>query len=307
MELSVVIVCWNVKDYLQKCLASVYRETAGVSFEIFVVDNASKDGSVEMVRELFPSVKVIANKENLGFARANNLALKQCAGEYVLFLNPDTEIKNKAVEKLLEFLKANPGAAVAAPKLIHEDGRVQLLCRNFPSPATDLGESLFLDIAFPKSQFFNHCFMGEWKHDSTREVEQPAGACLLVRMESLKKTGFYDERFFLYYEDVDLCYRIKKAGGKIFLLHDVLVVHHGCKSSIQIENESFNWGLESRIKFFRKHYGKAGVFILGSNLVIRTLLVYLVIGPLSLIIKRPRNIKVVRKIVGSLWRAYLKT
>jgi len=306
MDVSIVIVNWNVKEYLKKCISSVYRETKGLTYEIFMVDNASVDGSVEMVRELFPEVKVIANEKNLGFSRANNQALEKCAGEYVLFLNPDTELKDNSIEKLLKFIKAGPKVAIAAPKLIYEDGRLQLLCRNFPSPLTDLSEALFLDYLFPKSEFFNHYFMGFWPHDSTREVCQPAGACLLVRMDVLKKIGFYDERFFMYYDDVDLCYRIKKAGWKIFLVHDILVVHHGSKSSVQAPTESVDWGMESKVKYLRKHYGRAGLVMIGFNLVLRTVLVYGFYNQLHYITGRPRNIKVVREVVRVLWKAYIK-
>ena len=238
MDVSIIIVSFNVKEYLEKCLASVYRETRGLSFEIFVVDNASSDDSVGMVRELFPEVMLILNRGNYGFAAANNSALKECTGNFVLFLNPDTEIKENAIEKLLKYMKANPSVAVAAPKLLNEDGSLQLLSKKFPSLYSDYMEALFLDAAFPKSKIFNPLFMGLWPHDSTRDVDQPAGACLLVSMYMLIKAGFYDENFFMYYEDVDLCLRIKKAGGRIVFLHDAAVVHHGGKSSEQQPAES---------------------------------------------------------------------
>ncbi|OGF45664.1 MAG: hypothetical protein A2452_01415 [Candidatus Firestonebacteria bacterium RIFOXYC2_FULL_39_67] len=306
MDVSIIIVSWNVKEYLQKCIASVYRETVELSFEIFLVDNASKDGSVEMVRREFPEVKIIANSENQGFARANNRALEKCTGEYVLFLNPDTEIKENAIGKLMKFIKADPRAAAAAPKLIYEDGRLQLICMNFPSPFTDLMETFHLNVAFPRSRFFNYYEMGLWPHDSTREVDQPAGACLMVKMEVLKKIGFYDERFFMYYDDVDLCYRIKKSGGRIFLVHDILVVHHGCKSSSQNPEGSSRWISESKIKFFRKHYGRTGSFLFGCNLVMRTIIVYVLFNLSHLIIGRPKHIKIVRGRVVNLWKDYLK-
>ncbi|OGF49462.1 MAG: hypothetical protein A2231_12285 [Candidatus Firestonebacteria bacterium RIFOXYA2_FULL_40_8] len=306
MDVSVIIVSWNVKDYLQKCLASVYRGTKGVSFEIFVVDNASTDGSADMVKREFPEVKVILNSENHGFARANNQALEKCAGEYVLFLNPDTEIKENAVEQLVKFLGSKQDAAAAAPKLIYEDGRLQLLSKSFPSLFTELMESLFLDNAFPKSRFFNRIFMGNWEHDSTREVDHPAGACLMVKMDILKKTGFFDEEFFMYYEDTDLCFRIKKTGGRIFLVHDILVVHHGAKSSGQSPAEAPDWMAESKLRYFRKNYGTAGMFIFGCELVLRTLIVYLLFNLSHLIIGRPKNIGVIRDRVQNLWRAYLK-
>ena len=279
MDISVIIVNWNVAPFLEKCLASIYVLTKDAAFEVFVVDNNSSDGSPAMVREKFPAVTLIANNENLGFARANNQALKEARGRYALLLNPDTELTDNALKAMASFMDAHGDIDAMAPQLVFPDGTVQPSCRHFPSPLTDLMENLYLDWLFPESPFFNRYRMGYWKHDSMKAVDVPYGACLLVRRATLDKIGVFDERFFMYYDEIDLCYRIKRGGGKIYFVPQIKVVHHSRRSSEQAPVDTARWKARSKALFFKKHYGALGVSALRFNIMLQSIMAW---GPLSL-------------------------
>ncbi len=304
-DLSVVIVNWNVMGLLRRCLESLFQKTAGIDFEVFVVDNNSSDGSAGMVRREFPRVRLIVNSTNAGFARANNQAMRQCRGRYVLLLNPDTEIIDNAPGMMVKFMDAHPGVDGLAGMLIYPDGSLQRNCRHFPSLFTDLMESLYLDQAFPRSSFFNRYRMGQWGHDSMREVDQPYGACLLFRREGLEKAGFMDERFFMYYDEVDLCYRIRKDGGKIYFVPHIRVIHHANQSSRQIALECEQWKCRSRLLFFEKHYGRWSPAVMSLNLLVRSMLVWGLFPVLHLLFGRPRDVKYFRGPLGIMWKEYL--
>ena len=271
-DISIVIVNWNVRDLLKKCLESIYKYSRDVSFETFVVDNNSSDGSPAMIRSDFPQVILTENRENFGFARANNQALAKCSGRYVLFLNPDTELIDNSIKAMVQFMDASPGASALGCKLIYPDGTLQHSCRHFPSIFTDLMESLCLDWLFPKNKFFNYYKIGLWQHDTVKSVDVPYGACLLVRKKALEDVGFMDERFFMYYDEIDLCYRIKKAGGKVYFTPDITVIHYANSSSSQAPLEMERYKSRSKFLFFKKHYGILAVAALFFNLAIRSLI-----------------------------------
>lgn len=304
-DLSVVIVNWNVRDLLRRCLASVYRFTGGIDAEVFVVDNASADGSVEMVQREFPQVRLIANDENRGFARANNQALRECAGRYLLLLNPDTELIDNAFKRMVEWMDSRPDAACLASKLIYPDGTVQRTCRHFPSFCTDLMEALYLDALFPRSPFFNRYRMGGWEYTGTREVDQPSGACLLVRASALERAGLMDERLFMYYDEVDLCYRIKKLGGRIYFTDTITVVHHGNASSKQAREACEHHLYASRLLFFRKQYGRCAPYRLMATLLIKSIIAWGVFGLTSLLVRKPRDPEYFRAPLRIAWEEQL--
>ena len=183
--LSVIIVNWNVREYLKKCLSSIYAHTKDLEFEVYVVDNNSSDGSQDMVKKDFPGVRLIESSKNLGFASGNNLALKECDPHYVLFLNPDTELIDNSLKAMAVYMDTHPEAGSIGCKLLHPDGTQQLTCRNFPSLFTDLMEKLNLDWIFQRNGFFNYYRMGLWEHNYSKEVNVPTGACLLVRQDIL--------------------------------------------------------------------------------------------------------------------------
>jgi len=304
MTLSIIIVNWNVRDFLKKCLQSICHFSSGIEFEILVVDNNSVDGSAEMVRAEFPEVHLIANEENSGFSKANNQALRDCHGRYVLLLNPDTELIDNAFKKMVDYMESHADIDCLAPQLLYGDRSVQRTCRHFPSFFTDLMENLFLDAAFPKSTFFNRYRMGAWPHDSACFVDQPFGACLMFKSEVFKAIGLMDERFFMYYDEVDLCFRLKKAGGKIYFLPDIKIIHHANKSSSQVSLECEHYKYRSKFLFFEKHYGRWSLGVLGVTLLLRQTLVSAVFPLTHLLSRRPRDISYFRQYSNIAWQEY---
>lgn len=250
---SIIIVNWNTRDLLRQCLTSVVRETT-VSNEILVVDNGSTDGSADMVVVEFPVAYVIANRKNLGFAKANNQAIAKALGRYILLLNSDTVVLDRAIDRMIEFADQHLEAGVVGPKLVTSDGSLQSSCRNFPwlgnSIIAFLGSVHLLPYGFLSARIHRL-----WEHDQIRDVDWIIGACLLVRHEVIRQVGSLDEDFFFYSEDMDWCYRIKKAGWRILFYPDARVIHFGGQSSIH------RWGDQAMviadyaapILFFRKH------------------------------------------------------
>lgn len=257
VDLSIIIVSWNVKNLLRDCLNSIFTNLDGLAVEVFVSDNASSDGSAEMVKESFPQVKLIANQTNLGFTKANNLAIKQAQGQYVLILNPDTVIQPKALSTMVRFMAENKNCGALGPKLLNPDGSLQPSCRPFPTLGTQLASTLFLDGLVARG----------WPHDQVKEVDQPMGAALMVRKEVLDQVGLFDENIIFFYDEVDLCYRLKAAGWKIYFTPAAEIIHYQGKSFKQWKDfKKVLWGAylwrQSRNYFFQKHYGAWQVPIL---------------------------------------------
>jgi GT2 family glycosyltransferase len=256
-DLTIIIVNWNVKELLRDCLKSVYGQAKTISLEVLVVDNASSDGSIEMVEKEFPQVKLFKNKENVGFAKANNQAIRQSRGKYVLLLNPDTIVLDKAAVKLVQFMDEHIDIGAAGPKIIGSDNNVQLSCgMHFPTPWTELWTFTRLSYIFPKSKIFGRCLMSYWPHNDTREVDVVSGACMMVRREAIEEVGLLDEHFFLIAEETDWCYRMKKAGWKVYLYVNAEIVHFvGQSMQRSLINTNLE-GYKSMYLFYRKHYGQ---------------------------------------------------
>ncbi len=257
-ELSIVIVSWNVKSLLRDCLSSIFAHKDELEIEVFVVDNASQDETCAMVRKHYPQVNLIQNKTNLGFTKANNQAIRVANGKYILVLNPDTIIRPKALTNMLDFIKENPRCGALGPRLLNPNGSLQLSCRSFPNLRTQLYTTLFLDVLFPKSKLFGQYLMSYWPHDELKEVDQPMGAAVLFRKETLDQVGLFDENIFVFQDEVDLCYRIKRAGWKIFFTPESQIVHYGGQSFKQWKGiqASLRGGYiwrKSRKYFYRKH------------------------------------------------------
>ena len=214
-RLSVIIVNYNVRFFIEQALLSVRKATRNINAEVFVVDNNSVDGSVEMIREKFPDVILIENKENIGFAKANNRAIQKAKGEFILLLNPDTVVEEDTFEKCLRFLDAHPEAGGVGVKML--DGKGNFLPeskRGFPTPFVAFCKAFGLARIFPKSKTFNRYHLGFLSENETSEIDVLAGAFMFLRKTALEKAGIFDESFFMYGEDIDLSYRIVKAGFK---------------------------------------------------------------------------------------------
>ena len=271
MKLSIVIVNYNVEYFLEQCLRSVEVALRGIDAEVFVVDNNSVDGSVEMLKAKFPQVKLIANKDNPGFAKANNQAIRQCSGEYVLLLNPDTVVEEKTFSTALNFMDQHPEAGSLGIKMIDGKGRyLPESKRGMPTPWTAFYKIAGLSTLFPRSKIFARYYLGHLSEDKNQEIEILAGAFMLLRREALDKVGLLDEDYFMYGEDIDLSYRILKGGYKNYYLADSSIIHYKGEST---KKGSLNYVLifyRAMIIFAQKHFSGryAGIFSFFINLAI---------------------------------------
>jgi GT2 family glycosyltransferase len=254
VRLSVVIVSWNTRELLRRCLQTLKDELTGIDAEVFLIDNNSADGSAGMVATEHSWVRLIANAENRGFAAANNQAFKLASGENILLLNPDTEVLPGAISTMLQFLETHPKAAVVAPQLINTDGSIQRSCRQFPTFKGMLYELIGLSRFFPNRQEFRQYKMLDWNHDDERQVDQPEGACLMVRRDIFQEVGTLDEGFFMLFEEVDWCYRIKQQGWEIWFTPTARVIHHYGQSIKQVKAKMIWSSHKGLYRFWQKHY-----------------------------------------------------
>lgn len=273
LDLSIIIVSYNVRDLLRECLTSVRNGTSGLSVETIVVDNSSCDGSVAMVRQEFPDVTIIESPKNGGYAYANNLGMRlllsrrESTGEmprYVLLLNPDTVLPPNALPDMVAFLDSRPEAGVAGPQLIRPDGSLDLACRrSFPSPEVSLYRMLGLSRLFPRHPRFARYNLTYLDPEDVVEVDSVVGAFMLVRSELLDQVGLLDEEFFMYGEDLDWAYRIKQRGWKVFYNGPVRVIHHKGASSRQRNFRSTIEFYRAMLIFYNKHYARSTPFPIG--------------------------------------------
>jgi GT2 family glycosyltransferase len=249
--ISIITVSWNTAPLLEDCIASILANPPTSPFEIWVVDNASTDDSPRMVREKFPQVHLVENRENVGFARANNQAIRQCAGTYILLLNPDTLVASGALQALLDFLEKHPETAAAGPRTLNPDGSLQISSHPRPTLSRELWRLLHLDRLLPYAEYSRT----KWETNEAQEVDVLKGACVLLRREALDQIGFLDEDYFIYSEEVDLCYRLQRAGWRLFWLPQSEIVHLGGQSTQQVPGEMFLNLYQGKIRYFRKHHG----------------------------------------------------
>lgn len=252
MDLSVIIVSWNTREVLRACLESVLCQETSAALEIWVVDNASHDGSAAMVRHQFPAVRLIENQENAGFARANNQAIAASSGRYVLLLNSDTVVHPGALDALLRFMEAHPEAGAAGPHILNPDGSQQISCYPFPTLARELWFLLHLDHLRPYGAYD----MRRWNTDQPRAVDAVLGACLITRRPILEQVGALDPAYFMYSEEIDLCFRIRQAGWRIYWAPQASIVHYGGQSTQQVAASMFMQLYRSKVLFFRKNQGR---------------------------------------------------
>lgn len=263
MKLSVIIVNYNVKHFLEQCLHSVYKAAKSIETEIFVVDNNSVDGSAQLIREKFPKLHFIENKENVGFSKANNQAAKLAKGEYILLLNPDTVVEEDTFTKITGFMDNHPEAGGLGVKMI--DGKGTFLPeskRGLPTPWVAFYKMFGLSKLFPNSRKFGKYHLSYLSENEIHEVEILAGAFMLLRRETLEKVGLLDETFFMYGEDIDLSYRIIKGGYKNFYFPGTTIIHYKGESTKKGSLNYVKVFYTAMIIFARKHFsgGKAGIF-----------------------------------------------
>lgn len=272
--LSIVIVNWNGKELLEKCLASIFGNNPPISYEVFVVDNGSSDGSVPMVEEEFPHVQLIKNDQNLGFARANNQAIRKSQGRYILLLNNDIEVLSGALEGMVEFMDGNPSAGACCGKLFFPDmtHQVGFNVVRFPRLVNAFVQYLWIDRFWPSNPFTKRFLMMGEDYNKVLSVDQPAGACLMVRKEVVDTVGLLDEEFFILFDDVDWCWRIKKAGWKIYFLPHCHFLHHwGASFKRWLRDDLWLTYTDSLDYYYRKNRGGVAFFLLRAIVTINSL------------------------------------
>ena len=251
---SAIVVSYNVRSQLLETLGA-YHATCGTEAEVVVVDNASSDGSADAVAAAYPQTKLIRLEDNVGFGSANNAGLDKCSGELILLLNPDVLVRHGCVRTLANFLTANPEAGAVGPRLERPDGRLDLAARRgFPSPLSALYRLAGLSRLFPNSPRFNRYNLGYVPSDSVHEIDAGTAACLMVRRKAIDQVGFFDPQFFMYGEDLDLCFRLRQGGWKIYYQPAAAAVHlKGSSTSQDTERMLYEFHRAMWL-FHRKHY-----------------------------------------------------
>jgi len=258
IELSVIVVNWNTRDLLRECLAALHAADLPAPAETIVVDNASTDGSVDMVRGEFPGVTVLANEDNAGYARANNRALCRARGRYVLLLNSDTRVAPTAIRTLWRFMEEHPAAAACAPRLVTVDGLAQRFAFGGEPTAAYLLRRLLARGLLGRD-------LHDWACPEAREVDWASGACLLVRREAVDAVGLLDEEMFMYFEDVDWCLRMRRSGWRVYVQPEAVVTHVGGQSVRQNSAARQNYYHGMR-RLYAKHYGGVAQALLAAGL-----------------------------------------
>ncbi|MGA2887880.1 MAG: glycosyltransferase family 2 protein [Terracidiphilus sp.] len=264
-DVSIVIVSFNTRNVLRECLHSAYREAGSLRVQIIVVDNASTDGSPAMVEQEFSNVLLVRSEINLGFGPANNLGFKLAAGRYIVLLNSDAFLSEGSLERSVAHMDATPNAGLGGGRLIGRDGSWQPSARMFPTVVSDLIVLSGLAARFPHSRFFGHTDRTWASPMEAAEVDWVPGAYSIIRAEALAAVGPFDQRFFLYYEEVDFCKRIKNEGYSIWYWPDIVVVHIGGESSRQVRSLQLSrtgaqltlWRMRSMLLYYRKHHGSS--------------------------------------------------
>ena len=253
-DVSIVIVNWNTRHVLHDCLKSIYDQCGEIDFEVIVIDNASVDGSAEMVKKDFPQVTLIENSQNCGFAAANNQGIDISKGRYVLLLNSDTVVLDNAIAKTVAFADSHLEAAVVGGRVLNPDRTLQPTCFMFPSILNMLLSSTYLYKLFPKSRFFGRERMTWWSRNDIREVDVVTGCFMLVRREAIEQVGLLDERFFIYGEETDWCCRFKNAGWKVMFTPCTNIIHLGGQSTQKKATAMVVQLRKSILQFMKKYH-----------------------------------------------------
>lgn len=272
-DLSVVIVSWNAKEFVNECLKSLIGQYSYGSVEVIVVDNASSDGTPELVREQFPEVKLLRNPQNLGFAKANNMGVSVSRGKYICLVNSDVTMRDGCLRKMFQYMEQNPSIGMLGPAMLGADGRVRRSCMRIPTLWNSLCYALGLDLVLKGFQTFSGFLMRDFQHDEIRDVEVLNGWFWMVRRQALAEVGGLDERFFMYSEDIDWCKRFHSAGWRVVFYPDAQAVHYGGASSASLPLH-FHLELQhARLQYWEKHHGRTSrrlyVFILLLEQLVR--------------------------------------
>jgi GT2 family glycosyltransferase len=257
ISFAVVIVNYNSSQHLRGCLATVHEE---VPNEVVVVDNASTDGSAKMVRDCYPATTLYCNANNVGYGTAVNQAMARCTSKYVLVLNSDTLLQSGALEALADYLDSHPRAAIVGPRLLDNDGTLQPSCFPFPTPFSTLVGNTTLNDLFNNVPILRSHYLPAWPHNAERLVPWVKGAALAIRREAFESVGGFDESFFMYFEETDLCFRLRHAGWQVWFAPITSVIHAGGASTSQFRTDMAVQFFTSLRQFYQRHYSKARLF-----------------------------------------------
>jgi GT2 family glycosyltransferase len=306
MDISVIIVGWNARHYLELCLESLTTTPPRRCVEIIVVDNASGDGSVEMIEAKFPSVKVIRNSENLGFAKGNNVGIRQCQGRYVALVNPDVIVFPGCLDVLADFLEQHPQVGNVGPRVLNPDMTLQSTCRRFPTMWNNFCSATSLATVFKNSRFFAGEHMFYFPHDRTLPVDVLVGCFSMIRREALDDVGLLDENLFMYGDDVDWCRRCWNAGWQVVFFPGAKAIHDRGKITAPYPVRFAVAQQRSVLHYWRKHHGFWGVMGIRSIILSHHLVryVFTVVAGLSRA-KRSAKEEVRRQVSGACLRELL--
>ena len=257
MNLSCIIVSYNNSTPLRNCLESIYHTLREISFEVIIVDNSQNDSGMLSLKESYPQVQLIQNSQNVGFAKANNQAVRSAKGETLLFLNPDTILTDQAIEKMVAFLKSNADVGALGPKVLNEDGSLQYSCRRFPTLMTGFfNRYSLLSKWFPDNPYTVNYLMKDFSHDENREVDWLSGCCLMVPRAVFEKVNGFDEQYFLFNEDIDLCRTISQSGYKVMYFPSAEITHHVNTSNSKVPVAIIIKRHQGMKHYYGKHYEK---------------------------------------------------
>jgi GT2 family glycosyltransferase len=305
-DVSIVVVSWNVRDLLRDCLASIYATSSKLRLQIIVVDNASVDGSVDMVRREFPGVRLVASERNLGFAAANNVGLSQARARYIFFLNPDTVLRGSALDQLVAFLDHDSGYDMVGPRLVYPDGTLQHSCaRRLPTLGLILFQTLYLHRLPVLGNRLAKRLMSPYDLGRSQEVEAIAGAAMLARRDVVDALGGFDEEFLHTGEDMDLCLRLRLRGSKVFYLAGSEVVHALGASSAHVPVRSQTMSVLSMATYFRRSGGRLHAWVFRMIVQIIGIPLWLAVGTTKAMLSRDgvemrRRLRLVRALLR--WR-----
>lgn len=280
---SIIIVNFNTKELLKQLLTSITQNVKNVTYEIIVVDNNSTDGSKELLKTLFKKVILIANKSNLGFGKANNQGAKVAQGKYLLLLNSDTLVCENAIDKMFQFLEKEKSVAAVGSKLLNRDGSLQSSWGMFPKLKTEFYFRTFLNQLFPTNRISGLFRVSAYDHSAVKEVDWVSGACMMIRKEVFDKIVGFDEQIYMYYEDADLCLRIKKLGWKVYFLPHAQIYHFYGSSWKKNRERAILFNCMSSLHYFRKHHRKWQTYVLKIFMIIETLMAYLILTPILIL------------------------
>lgn len=302
-DISIIIVNWNALIYLEKCLHSIYSQATDLKYEVIVVDNASTDGSRELVREKFPYAIIICNHTNLGFAKANNIGIMQSSGRYICLINSDVEVLKGCFENMKTYMEQHPEIGMLGPQILDLQGKMQRSCMGFPTLWNIFCRALAMDTLFPTVKIFGGHLLTYWPHNKVRNVDVLNGCFWMIKREALNQVGLLDEAFFIYGEDIDWCKRFWNAGWNVVYFPEAKAIHYGGASSSIAPIRFYLELQKAYLQYWEKHYNRTEYIVFSFILVLQHIIRLL--GDIVLYVIQPaKRISITLKINRSL--AFMK-